>query len=155
MIETVDGKHYNTTMPIMRALSDELGRYKASDQDAAYFSEAVIDLANDWHAEWTRKYFASEELRRDYLENGSVRHAKHMDVIYAHYEGPYAAGHEHTYRSHSPIFLSQMIYQDKARERLQEMPNLQRFVEAMESRPNLKEYLHEINTNVPKVHALD
>lgn len=82
MIETVDGKHYNTTMPIMRALSDELGlficnpsvqdifwlnktlfpigRYKASDQDAAYFSEGVIDLANDWHAEWTRKYFASE-----------------------------------------------------------------------------------------------
>lgn len=135
----VGGKRFNKTVAIMRYISVKLGnKYHGSTDEENQLLDAISDITDDWFEALKNSFFGSEELK---IKQRDVVTPQYLDIFEKYYSvenGPYILGDKISY---ADILVYHMIDDDSARDRLTDSPNLTKFVEAFEARPNIKEYL--------------
>ncbi|KAI9264908.1 hypothetical protein BDA99DRAFT_507220 [Phascolomyces articulosus] len=141
-IETQDGERYFCSGPILRFLSKKLGLLDGLSDKDVQFLDSVENLAFDFYislAEHTVRPIVTEENRKKYITLGCRRHAARMERLYSIHDGPYALGSKVSYPDyvvyHTLYELRPILDVNK------EFPNLAKLVDAIEKRPNIKEYI--------------
>ncbi|RDW90645.1 glutathione S-transferase [Aspergillus mulundensis] len=132
-------KIYTQHIPTLRYLARELGAYDGQTSYEKYIVDAVADLYIDWRGQWVCSLKgASEEYKNETVP-------KYYKVIGEYYDetaGPYLLGDRITY-------VDFAVYQSIDNERRtgtlpESLPeSLVKLQEAMEARPNIREYIAE------------
>ncbi|KAI8137617.1 glutathione S-transferase [Fennellomyces sp. T-0311] len=141
VLETADGKRYGMTVPIMRFLSKQLGKYYGSNADEEHWVDVVTDLTNDWYDAFNQynEYMDGADFeptsRAKYLKEVLPKHLDRIERFYKAKEGPYALGSEISF---ADFMVYHMIKDDQL---TQLPPHLAALVKAFEERPNIKKYL--------------
>ncbi|CAO3625737.1 unnamed protein product [Mucor hiemalis] len=132
----VGGKRFGKTVPIMRYISVKLGnKYHGSTDEENQLLDCIADITNDWFESLKNSFFGSEEQK---IKQRDVTTPKYIDTFEKYYSvenGPYILGEKISY---ADFLVYHMIDDDSARDRLGDSPNLTKFVEAFEERPNIK-----------------
>ncbi|ORZ01461.1 hypothetical protein BCR43DRAFT_434583, partial [Syncephalastrum racemosum] len=147
IVELEDGKLYGGTIPAMRVLSRKLGKYLPSDEEDQYMADSVADLSLDWASAITLVFRKIVRLTQEEHQNTVYPiHAGRMDRIYSNREGPFLLGSEVCYTD----FLIYHLLQEEGKTAQvskidqTEYPHLAKLAQAIESRPNLKEYISSL-----------
>ncbi|KAI8636871.1 glutathione S-transferase [Parasitella parasitica] len=138
---TIDGKYYGKAIPIMRYISNKLGKYIAANDEDAQLVDSYADIVMGWVDRWANAYFwnPNEETIQKY-ESVQINQAyDDFENILVTNGGPYLLGNTITY----PDFaLFHMIEDDgTAAARSSTHPHVAAFIKEMQNRPNLKAYL--------------
>ncbi|CEP13474.1 hypothetical protein [Parasitella parasitica] len=136
----VDNQRFFKTVPIMRYISTKLdGKYHGSTPEENQLLDVVCEVSDVWFDHLKISFAGSEEVKDNYTNNTLPAQIEMFEKFYADCKGPYLLGEKITY----PDFLVyHMIDDGGAREKLKgTAPNLVKFVEAFEERPNIKNYL--------------
>ncbi|ORY91033.1 hypothetical protein BCR43DRAFT_566624 [Syncephalastrum racemosum] len=135
-VETETGKFYTGTIPTMRTLSRKLGKYMPSDDEQQHVADLVADLSLDWFNTFFDIFHGKITLD-EHHKTVMPKHITRVEQIYGENEGPYLLGSEICYAD----FLIFHILWDENLRHQAEYPNLRKMQQAIESRPNLKDYL--------------
>ncbi|CEP19235.1 hypothetical protein [Parasitella parasitica] len=137
----INNKYYGKTIPIMKYISNKLGKYIATNDEDAHLVDSYADIVMGWIDRWANAYFWNpNDQTIEKYENHQVGQAyDDFENILANSGGPYLLGTNITY----PDFaLFHMIEDDgNAANKSSTHPHVAAFINKMESRPNLKLYL--------------
>ncbi|KAL4807230.1 glutathione S-transferase [Aspergillus unguis] len=126
-------------IPTLRYLARELGKYDGESSYEKYIVDAVADVYVDWRAQWVASISGASE---EYKNKVVPQFYEVMGKYYADKNGPYLLGDRITY-------VDFAVYQAIDNERRTgTLPttladSLVKLQEAMENRPNIKEYIKE------------
>lgn len=136
----VDGKYYSKTLPLMRFISGKIGQYEGRNDEENQLLDVYSDAAMDWAFRWSIANFgnATEEQKQNYKDNDAVSAYKLFEEILSDTEGPYLLGENISY---ADFVLYHMMEDDGSAINAVSQPHLSAFVQAIESRPNMKKYL--------------
>ncbi|KAF1799913.1 glutathione S-transferase [Mucor lusitanicus] len=138
---TIDGKYYGKTIPIMRYISNKLGKYIASNEEDVQLVDAYADVVMGWIDRWANAYFwnPNEETVKKYEGEQIAQAYTDFENILATRGGPYLLGETITY----PDFVLFHMMEDDgtAASKAPTHPHVDAFIKAMQERPNLKPYL--------------
>ncbi|KAL4880769.1 glutathione S-transferase [Aspergillus karnatakaensis] len=131
------GSIYTQHIPTLRYLARELNSYDGETNQEKYLVDAVADIYIDWRAHWVAS------LKGATAEYKDVVVPKYYNLVaqyYADTEGPYLLGDRITYVDFA---IYQSIDNDR---RTGTLPasiadSLKKLEEAIEARPNIKEYI--------------
>ncbi|KAL4818805.1 glutathione S-transferase [Aspergillus spinulosporus] len=133
------GEIYTQHIPTLRFLARELGAYDGETSHEKYIVDAVADIYIDWRAQWV----ASLKGATDEYKNSVVpKYYRILGQYYSERAGPYLLGEKITY-------VDFAVYQSIDNERRtgtlpETLPeSLVKLQEAIEARPNIKEYIAE------------
>ncbi|KAI8647522.1 hypothetical protein BD408DRAFT_438986 [Parasitella parasitica] len=142
-IET-NGQCFFKTVPIMRYLSTRLeGKYHGSTPEDNQLLDVVAEVSDVWFDHLKNSFAGSDEVKANYANNTLPAQIDMFEKYYADREGPYLLGEKLTY----PDFLVyHMIDDGGARDKLEGVaPNLVKFIDAFEKRPNITQYLKSLS----------
>ncbi|KAI8062831.1 glutathione S-transferase [Gilbertella persicaria] len=140
---TIDGKYYGKTAPIMRFISKKLGKYQGKDEDEAQLVDAYADSLLDDIFRWVAASFGGiEQLTKKYNNTDRPQSLQSYEQVLGGNQGPYLLGEEVSY---ADFLLYHYLEDDgfvfEASDLKSTHPHLATFIEAIQSRPNLKKYL--------------
>ncbi|CEP13475.1 hypothetical protein [Parasitella parasitica] len=133
----INGQKFYKSVAIMRYISTKLdGKYHGSTPEENQLLDVVAELNDVWFEKMKSAFYGSEELKEEYATKTISAQIEMFEKYYSdRKEGPYLLGKELTY----PDFLIyHMIDDNKLSKRL--TPNLTKFVDAFEARPNMNKY---------------
>ncbi|KAI8647521.1 hypothetical protein BD408DRAFT_427530 [Parasitella parasitica] len=142
-IET-SGRRFFKTVAIMRYISIKLGgKYHGSTPEEDQLLDVVAELNDIWFGQMKSAFFGSEEEQASYAKDVIPAQISLFEKYYSNYNGPYLLGEKITY----PDFLVyHMIDDGGARDKLKgTAPNLAKFIDAIEKRPNMEVYLKSLS----------
>ncbi|KAG2206992.1 hypothetical protein INT47_008461 [Mucor saturninus] len=144
----VGGKKFGKTVPIMQYISVKLdNKYHGSNAEEDQYLAYVAEITNEWFECLKNAFFGTEEKKEHHKNVVTPGYVDLFEKSYAKHSGPYILGEKITY----PDFLIyHLLDDDLALNRLDGSPNLQKFVEAFEQRPNIKKYLATLPDYSPK-----
>jgi glutathione S-transferase len=128
----------------MRVLSKKLGKYEGRNEKENELLDVCSDMILDWGFKWAIALFFGKD--EDYAKHGKEELPKLYkswnDILSDSPSGPYVLG-DHI--SYVDFGLYHIIEDDQSADLLKgnktEYPHLVKFIEAMNSRPNLSKYL--------------
>ncbi|RKP06246.1 hypothetical protein THASP1DRAFT_18704 [Thamnocephalis sphaerospora] len=135
----LEGKVHVQSQPILRLLSQRLGKYAGNNAEEAHLVDTFSDMANDWFGAWGRTVFESDE----------VHNKKYVDVLLPGYldaaerflslnkQGPYLLGEELSYGD----FILASVVNDNGNLQLDGHPHVKAAVEAIFAKPYAKTVL--------------
>ncbi|KAL4764811.1 glutathione S-transferase [Aspergillus foveolatus] len=133
------GEVYTQHIPTLRFFARELGAYDGETSHEKYIVDAVADIYIDWRSQWV----ASLKGATDEYKNSVVpKYYRILGQYYSERPGPYLLGEKITY-------VDFAVYQSIDNERRtgtlpETLPeSLVKLQEAIEARPNIKEYIAE------------
>ncbi|KAL3439680.1 glutathione S-transferase [Aspergillus tetrazonus] len=133
------GEIYTQHIPTLRFLARELDAYDGETSHEKYIVDAVADIYIDWRSQWV----ASLKGATDEYKNSVVpKYYRILGQYYTERPGPYLLGEKITY-------VDFAVYQSIDNERRtgtlpETLPeSLVKLQEAIEARPNIKEYIAE------------
>jgi glutathione S-transferase len=137
---SVDGKYYGKTLPIMRFISHKLGKYEGRNDEENQLLDAYSDAIMDWAFRWAIASFndPTEEQKQNYKDNVAANAYKLFEDVLSDTEGPYLLGENISY---ADFVLYHMMEDDGSAINAVSQPYLSAFVQAIQSRPNMKKYL--------------
>ncbi|KAL4777710.1 glutathione S-transferase [Aspergillus nidulans var. acristatus] len=141
------GEVYTQHIPTLRFLARELGAYDGETSHEKYIVDAVADIYIDWRLAWTMarqsQWVANLKGATDEYKNSVVpKYYRILGQYYSERPGPYLLGEKITY-------VDFAVYQSIDNERRtgtlpETLPeSLVKLQEAIEARPNIKEYIAE------------
>lgn len=136
----VNGEYYGKTVPIMRFISRKLGKYEGRNDQENQLLDAYSDAIMDWAFRWAMASFGdvTEEQKQTYKDTHAANAYKSFEEILSDTEGPYLLGENISY---ADFVLYHMMEDDGSAIDAATQPHLSAFVQAVESRPNMKKYL--------------
>ncbi|ORX58122.1 class gamma glutathione S-transferase [Hesseltinella vesiculosa] len=138
----VDGILMNKTIPIMRYLARMLGQYGGSSEAEWQYLDALADACSDWREDYRKHYYLDDwQIPEDHFTKVTFPILQSFEQALEALGGPFVLGEKITYVD---ILIYHNLDDDHALTRLQGMPHLTRLVEALEHRPNLKDYLLQV-----------
>ncbi|KAI8062878.1 class gamma glutathione S-transferase [Gongronella butleri] len=147
MVE-IDGKFYNKTTPTMRYLARKLGKYGGASEEQWHYLDSLADCTLDWFHSY-RVFFREREPEayKKHIEEDTKKYLGIFDAVYGQHGGPYILGEEISYVD---FLVYHNIDDDHAWDLVKDYPNVAKFVQAFESRPNLAEYLIKVKAEEGK-----
>ncbi|KAG0171352.1 Glutathione S-transferase A4 [Apophysomyces sp. BC1034] len=136
----IEGKRIGKTVPIMRYISQRLGKYLGSNQYENQYLDALADTATDWGTSWGQARFrGTEEQKKEHQDQTTPKYLGIFEKAYAEREGPYILGQEISYVD----FLFYHRVEDEEVD-YKAYPHIAAFVKAFTERPNLKNHLASV-----------
>ncbi|ESZ95824.1 hypothetical protein SBOR_3766 [Sclerotinia borealis F-4128] len=143
-----DGKVLQQSYAIIRHWSRMLGAYDGKTEDEKYWADAICDIVVDWRTLFISAFF-SKNQKEDYPIHQQGDRNRYLAAIETHLksselskQGAFIIGKEITY---ADMVLYQQLHDESltqdGRKELKEYPRLVQLVDAVESRPNIKEFL--------------
>ncbi|KAI8885307.1 glutathione S-transferase [Backusella circina FSU 941] len=143
----VNGKCYGKSTPILRFLAKKLGKYDGKDDDEIQLVDAISDAVGDWYGQWGLAVWGGQTTPEGgetpvekYNRETFPASVKEFDAVLGKTSGPYLLGDEPTY---ADFMLYHVVDDSKVTgaPSIADFPNMDKFVKAIESRPNLKDYI--------------
>ncbi|KAL5043913.1 hypothetical protein BDW71DRAFT_187274 [Aspergillus fruticulosus] len=133
------GEVYTQHIPTLRYLARELGAYDGETSYEKYIVDAVADIYIDWRSQWVSSLKGASD---EYKNTVVPKYYRILGEYYSQRAGPYLLGEKITY-------VDFAVYQSIDNERRtgtlpETLPEaLVKLQEAIEARPNIKEYIAE------------
>ncbi|KAM0789245.1 hypothetical protein ACM66B_000088 [Microbotryomycetes sp. NB124-2] len=153
----LDGKVFGQSIPMLRYFARQLGAYDGKTSEETYFVDRVNDVTGDWRTKFVDSHFAATPNGlqpvesndkaltnyKEYLMPRAVRGLEKLlsTSVYSN-NGPYVLGGDISY---ADLDLWQMWHDSREVGPVKELvanecPTLQKLLDAVESRPQLKAY---------------
>ncbi|KAI8092644.1 class gamma glutathione S-transferase [Halteromyces radiatus] len=135
----IDGFAFNKTVPAMRYISKQLGKYRGKDDKEEYELDAVADITRDyWNAILPVFMSTDEQVLANHQASTTRKYLEIFERVYAaRSTGPYILGEDLSY---ADILIYHLLDDDNAFSLLEEYPHIATFVQAFTHRPNLVDY---------------
>ncbi|OBZ90767.1 Glutathione S-transferase P 10 [Choanephora cucurbitarum] len=138
----IDGKKFFKSVAILRYLSTKLGnKYHGSTPEENYYLDVVTELVEAWFEKLKASFFGSEEVKQNYAQKQRPAELEMFDKYYGDNAGPYLLGEKISY---TDFLVYHMIDDDGSLGNISHLPNLTKFVQAFEQRPNIKPYFESL-----------
>lgn len=135
---------YHATTPTIKYWSKKLGKYLPKDVEEEYFVDQAVDAIADWRGNSRVMFGSDEQAKETYKRDILPRLLKAFDVFLGKYNGPYLLGSDITYADftvYQCLSDTDVWGRGAAKDLLNQYPNVKAFVDALENRPKLKEFL--------------
>ncbi|KAL9079703.1 MAG: hypothetical protein Q9157_001429 [Trypethelium eluteriae] len=133
---------------ILRHFARQLGAYEGETEEEKYWTDVICDIVIDWRTKFVDAYFSDgrEQTYGDYCRNTRPVFLKglerHLESHSTSTSGSFVLGQKISY---ADLVLYQICHDDQltqdGRAGLKEYPRLSQLVDAVENRPNVKEFL--------------
>ncbi|KAI8373666.1 class gamma glutathione S-transferase [Blakeslea trispora] len=138
----IGDKRLFKSVAILRYLSTKLdNKYHGSNDDENYVLDVVTELVEAWFEKFKAAAFGSEEVKQNYQTNQRPVELEMFDKYYGNTDGPYLLGEKISY---TDFLVYHMIDDDGSLNSISHLPNLTKFVQAFEQRPNIKPYFESL-----------
>ncbi|KAI7892892.1 glutathione S-transferase [Mucor mucedo] len=135
----INGSRFGKTAPIMRYISAKLdNKYNGSNAEENHFLEYVTEITECWFDCVKNAFFGDDEKKAEHRVTSTPKYIDLFEKLYTTYTGPYLIGEKITYVD---FLVYHLLDDDFALNRLSGSPNLAKFVQSFEQRPNMKNYL--------------
>ncbi|KAH8667392.1 glutathione S-transferase [Tricladium varicosporioides] len=147
IIEMPNGKILTQSYAILRHWGRQLGAYDGKTEDEKYLADVICDIVSDWRTLFIGAFFSNNQ-KEDYPKHKQGNRARFLKAIETHLKGsdlsqkgPFIIGNEITY---ADLVLFQLCHDENliqdGRRDLKEYPRLIQLVDAVQSRPNIKQF---------------
>ncbi|KAI8075038.1 class gamma glutathione S-transferase [Gongronella butleri] len=145
----LDGQLYCKSIPIMRLIAAKLGKYGATQDAAAWhYLDHLSDTCMDWYNTVQRVYFPVPILHDQvdaHIEDETKKYLAIFDKVFDVHGGPYIMGNEISYVD---FIVYHVMDDDFALKHVENYPNVARFVNAFEKRPNIAKRIADVKQEV-------
>ncbi|KAI0130374.1 glutathione S-transferase [Xylariales sp. AK1849] len=144
----LNGRILTQSYAMLRHFGRLLNAYDGKTEDEKYFVDLITDIVVDWRTLFVTA-FLSDNAKEDFPKHQQTDRNRYLGAVEQHLKshsaaqsGSFIIGHEFTY---GDIVLYQILHDEglvqEGRKGLREYPRLSQFVDAVETRPNIKAFL--------------
>ncbi|KAI8877198.1 glutathione S-transferase [Backusella circina FSU 941] len=143
---TIDGKYVGKTVPTMRYLSKQLGKYIGDNDVENQYLDMLSDICMEWYNAWAYPHYIikTEEAETKYQNTVGIMYHDTFENVLAKTGGPYVLGDRISYVD---FIIYHSLVEDTLRQNINKSnkyPHLKKLIDAIESRPSLKKHLSKL-----------